>query len=121
MNRKSGVDVGGVTVLVLWLSTFLFGGIVFLLYWLGKGIFNVLAWIFMFPGTRYSGDVEKHSKSVVAEKEEAVEMVQDVQEDNKTRLSPQEAAYVLDQVTKGYNDPGQINKSVMEILKEGEI
>jgi len=121
MNRRSGVDVGGVTVLVLWLSTILFGGILFLLYWLGKGIFNFLAWVFMFPGTKYSGDVPKHSKVVNDTIEEEVEEPQKVQEENKTRLSPQEVAYVLNQVTKGYNNPSQIDKNVKAILKKGEI
>ena len=120
MNRKSGVDVGGVTVLVLWLSTFLFGGILFLLYWLGKGIFNVLAWVFMFPGTKYSGDVPKRSQVVYETIEEEADEPQNVQEENKTRLSPQEVAYILGQVTKGYNDPNKIDKNVKAILKEGE-
>lgn len=120
MNRRSGVDVGGVTVLVLWLSTILFGGILFLLYWLGKGIFNFLAWVFMFPGTKYSGDVPKHSKVVYDTIEEEVEEPQKVQEENKTHLSPQEVAYILNQVTNGYNNPSQIDKNVKAILKEGE-
>ena len=120
MNRRSGVDVGGVTVLVLGLSTILFGGILFLLYWLGKGIFNFLAWVFMFPGTKYSGDVSKRSQ-VVSESIEEVEEPQAVQEKNKTRLSPQEAAYILNKVTKVYNNPSQIDKNVKAILKEGAI
>ncbi|MGL4248740.1 MAG: hypothetical protein ACRCR5_08135 [Lactococcus garvieae] len=121
MDRKSGVDVGGVTVLVLWLSTILFGGILFLLYWLGKAIFNFLAWVFMFPGTKYSGDVPKRKRVVYETIEEEVEEPQNVQEENKTRLSPQEVAYILNQVTNGYNNPSQIDKNVKAILKEGEI
>jgi hypothetical protein len=120
MDKRSSVDVVSITILVLGLTTFIFGGILFLLYWLGKGIFNILAWVFMFPGTKYSGDVPKRSQ-VVSEAIEEVEEPQAVQKKNKTRLSPQEAAYILNQVTNGYNNPNQIDKNVKAILKEGEI
>lgn len=121
MDKRSNVDVVSITILVLGLTTFIFGGILFLLYWLGKGIFNFLAWVFMFPGTKYSGDVPKHSKVVYDTIEEEVEEPQKVQEENKTRLSPQEVAYILNQVINGYNNPSQIDKNVKAILKEGEI
>lgn len=118
MDRRGGIDVGSVTIGVLYLTAIIFCGVIFLFYWIFKGMGMLFAWIFMLPGTRWSGDVPKKDIQVdeVVTEEEVIH-----EEKARTKLSSLEAAELLRHVTEGYGKPEKIREDVIEILKEGEI
>ncbi|MEY8538169.1 hypothetical protein AALM99_06910 [Lactococcus muris] len=121
MDRRSGINVFGLTLTFLYLTALSVVGIFFLLYWISKGVFNFLAWVTMFPGTKWSGDdwtesTDDEEMTYVADE------VQEIQEEKaKIRLSTQETTKLLEQVTMNYGSPHQISEDAKKILQQGEI